>query len=102
MVARVVTEQIGTILGQSLVIENVGGGGGTLGSARVAAAHPNGYTLLAGGIRSRVSAPVLAPNLKYNSERDFVPIGFTAHSPAVWVPRARIFRQGYYTNSWII
>ena len=87
VVARIVTEQMGTILGQSLVIENVGGGGGTIGSARVAAAHADGYTLLAGSMGSHVSAPVLAANLKYDSERDFVPIGFTAQSPAVIVAR---------------
>src|SRR5262245_7569368 len=62
IVARVVTERMATILGQSLVIENVGGGGGTIGSARVAAAHPDGYTLLAGSMGSHVSAPVLANN----------------------------------------
>jgi tripartite-type tricarboxylate transporter receptor subunit TctC len=87
VVARVVTDQMGKILGQSLVIENVGGGGGTIGSARVAAAHPDGYTLLAGSMGSHVSAPVLTPNVKYDSERDFVPIGFTAQSPAVIVAR---------------
>ena len=48
VVARIVTEQMGKILGQSMVIENVGGAGGTIGSARVAAAKPDGYTLLAG------------------------------------------------------
>src|SRR5215469_15150145 len=85
VVARVVTERMGNILGQPLVIENVGGGGGTIGSARVAAAPPDGYTLLAGSMGSHVSAPVLSPNLKYDSERDFVPIGFTAQSPAVVV-----------------
>ena len=36
---------------------------------------------------SHVSAPVLTPNIKYDSERDFVPIGFTAHAPAVVVAR---------------
>jgi tripartite-type tricarboxylate transporter receptor subunit TctC len=87
VVARVVTDQMGKILGESLIIENVGGGGGTIGSARVAAAHPDGYTLLAGSMGSHVSAPVLTPNLKYDSERDFVPIGFTAQSPAVVVAR---------------
>jgi tripartite-type tricarboxylate transporter receptor subunit TctC len=56
VVARVVTEQMGTTLGQSLVIENVGGGGGTIGSARVAAAHPDGYTLLGQHGIARVSA----------------------------------------------
>ena len=87
VVARVVTEQMGNVLGQSMVIENVSGAGGTIGSARVAAAPSDGYTLLAGSMGSHVAAPVLTPNLKYNSERDFAPIGLTAQSPAVIVAR---------------
>jgi hypothetical protein len=43
VVARIVTERMGRMLGQQMVIENVGGAGGTLGSARVAAAQPDGY-----------------------------------------------------------
>src|SRR5258707_10572654 len=85
VVARIVTEEMGKILGQSMVVENVGGAGGTIGSARVATAQPDGYTLLAGSMGSHVSAPVLTPNVKYDSERDFEPIGFTAHAPAVIV-----------------
>jgi putative tricarboxylic transport membrane protein len=87
VVARIVTEHMSRTLGQQLVIENVGGAGGTLGSGRVAAAQPDGYTLLAGSMGSHVSAPVLTPNLKYDPSRDFEPIGFTAHSPAVIVAR---------------
>jgi tripartite-type tricarboxylate transporter receptor subunit TctC len=87
VVARIVTEQMSKRLGQSMVIENVGGGGGTIGSARVAAAPPDGYTLLAGSMGSHVAAPVLTPNTKYDSERDFVPIGLTANAPAVVVAR---------------
>jgi putative tricarboxylic transport membrane protein len=87
VVARIVTEHMGKTLGQTMVIENVGGAGGTLGSGRVAAAAPDGYTLLAGSMGSHVSAPVLTPNIKYDSERDFIPIGFTAHAPAVIVAR---------------
>src|SRR6266581_4392597 len=68
VVARIVTEQMGKLLGQSLIIENIGGAGGTIGSARVAAAKPDGYTLLAGSMGSHVSAPVLTPNVKYDSE----------------------------------
>jgi tripartite-type tricarboxylate transporter receptor subunit TctC len=86
-VARIVAEQMGKVLGQTLVIENVGGAGGTIGSARVASASPDGYTLLAGSMGSHVSAPVLTPNVKYDSSRDFEPIGFTAHAPAVIVAR---------------
>jgi tripartite-type tricarboxylate transporter receptor subunit TctC len=65
VVARIVTEHMGRTLGQQMVIENVGGAGGTLGSARVAAAQPDGYTLLAGSMGSHVAAPVLTPNVKY-------------------------------------
>src|SRR4051812_33142603 len=52
VVARIVTEHMGRTLGQTLVIENVGGAGGTIGSGRVAAATPDGYTLLAGSMGS--------------------------------------------------
>jgi tripartite-type tricarboxylate transporter receptor subunit TctC len=87
VVARVVTEQMGSILGHSMTIENVSGAGGTVGSARVAAAPSDGYTLLAGSMGSHVAAPVLTPNLEYDSQRDFAPIGFTVQSPVVIVAR---------------
>jgi tripartite-type tricarboxylate transporter receptor subunit TctC len=87
VVARIVADQMGRLLGQTLVIENVGGAGGTIGSGRVAAATPDGYTLLAGSMGSHVAAPVLTPNIKYDPSRDFIPIGPTAHSPAVIVAR---------------
>jgi tripartite-type tricarboxylate transporter receptor subunit TctC len=87
VVARIVTEHMSRTLRQQMVIENAAGAGGTLGSARVAAAQPDGYTLLAGSMGSHVAAPVLTPNVKYDSERDFEPIGLTAHSPAVIVAR---------------
>jgi tripartite-type tricarboxylate transporter receptor subunit TctC len=87
VVARIVTERMGRTLGQQMVIENIGGAGGTLGSARVAAAQPDGYTLLAGSMGSHVAAPVLTPNIKYDSARDFEPVGLTANAPAVIVAR---------------
>jgi tripartite-type tricarboxylate transporter receptor subunit TctC len=87
VVARIVTNQMSKILGQSIIVENVGGAGGTLGSARAAAAEPDGYTLLAAAMGSHVAAPVLTPNVKYDPVADFVPIGFTAHSPAVIIAR---------------
>jgi putative tricarboxylic transport membrane protein len=96
VVARIVTEQMGKTLGQTLVIENVGGAGGVIGSGRVAAAPPDGYTLLAGSMGSHVAAPVLTPGIRY-SPSDFIPIGPTAHSPAVIVARknfpAKDFRE---------
>src|SRR5712675_1611931 len=83
VVARIVTNQMSKILGQPFIIENVSGAGGTVGSARAAAAAPDGYTLLAAAMGSHVAAPVLTPNVKYDPLVDFVPIGITAHSPAV-------------------
>ena len=98
VVARIVTEHMSKTLGQTLVIENVGGAGGTIGSGRVAAAAPDGYTLLAGSMGSHVSAPVLTPNIKYDPERDFAPVGFTANAPAVIVA-PRTFRPRTCANS---
>src|SRR5688572_10177022 len=77
VVARIVAEHMSRTLGQTMVIENVGGAGGTIGSGRVAAAAPDGYTLLAGSMGSHVAAPVLTPNIKYGPG-DFAPIGPTA------------------------
>ncbi len=87
VVARIVADAMSKHLGQTMVIENVGGAGGTLGSARVATATADGYTLLAGSMGSHVSAPVLTPNVRYEPMKDFEPIGFTAHAPAVIVAR---------------
>jgi tripartite-type tricarboxylate transporter receptor subunit TctC len=97
VVARIVTNQMARILGQSIIVENIGGAGGTIGSARVAAAAPDGYTLLAAAMGSHVAAPVLTPNVKYDPVADFVPVGITAHSPAVVIARkdfpARDFKE---------
>jgi tripartite-type tricarboxylate transporter receptor subunit TctC len=87
VVARIVTEQMGKVLGQTFVIENVGGAGGSIGSARVAAAAPDGYTLLAASMGSHVAAPILVPGARYDPLRDFAPIGITAHAPVVIVAR---------------
>jgi tripartite-type tricarboxylate transporter receptor subunit TctC len=87
VVARIVTNQMSKILGQSIIVENVGGAGGTIGGARAAAAAPDGYTLLAAAMGSHVAAPVLTPNVKYDPLADFVAIGLTANSPAVVIAR---------------
>jgi tripartite-type tricarboxylate transporter receptor subunit TctC len=87
VVARIMAEGMSKVLGQNIVIENVGGAGGTIGTARAAAAEPDGYTLLAASMGSHVSAPALFPNMKYDSTKDFVPIGLTANAPAAVVAR---------------
>src|SRR5262249_32999873 len=87
VVARIVTEHMSRTLGQQMVIENVGGAGGTPGRPRVASAPRDGYTLPAGSMGSHVAAPILTPTIRYNSERDFEPVGLTANAPAVVVAR---------------
>src|SRR5687767_143180 len=97
VVARIVAEHMAKTLGQPMIIENVPGAGGTLGSGRVAAAQPDGYTLLAGSMGSHVSAPVLTSNMKYDTARDFEAIGATIDAPAVIVAKkdfpAKDFRE---------
>jgi tripartite-type tricarboxylate transporter receptor subunit TctC len=87
VVARIIVDHMAKTLGQPMIVENVGGGGGALGSARVARAQPNGYTLLAGSMGALVSAPVLMPSVKYDAIRDFEPIGLTADAPVVIVAK---------------
>jgi tripartite-type tricarboxylate transporter receptor subunit TctC len=87
VVARIMAEGMSRVLGQNIIIENVGGAGGTIGTGRAAAAEPDGYTLLAASMGSHVSAPALFPNLKYDSTKDFEPIGLTSHAPAAIVAR---------------
>jgi len=87
VVARIIADGMGRQLNQTVIIENVGGAGGTLGTARVAAATPDGYTLLAAGMGSHVAAPVLTPNIRYDSVKDFEPIGLVANAPVAVVAR---------------
>ena len=87
VVARIVADGMGRALGQTVIIENVGGAGGTLGTARVAEATPDGYTLLGASMGSHVAAHALYDNLRYNSTKDFAPIGLAANSPVAIVAK---------------
>lgn len=87
VVARIVADSMSRVLKQTIIIENVGGAGGTLGTARVAAATPDGYLLLAASMGSHVAAPALTPNLRYDSTKDFEPIGLTSNAPVAIVAR---------------
>ena len=87
VVARIIAEGMSRQLDQTVIIENVSGAGGTIGTARVAAATPDGYTLLAAGMGSHVAAPALTPNLRYDSTKDFEPIGLISNAPVAVVAR---------------
>jgi len=87
VIARIIAADMSNTLGQTIIIDNLGGAGGTIGSAHVAASVPDGYTLLAGSMGSHVAAPALFADLRYDSGRDFVPIGLTAIAPVAIVAR---------------
>lgn len=72
--ARVLVERMSERLGQRVVIENLGGAGGTIGSAAVAKAAPDGYTIMMGTLATHSIAPSLFPKLSYDAARDFKPI----------------------------
>jgi len=74
-------------LGQQFVVENVGGAGGTTGTTRAARATPDGYTLISGHLGTNAVAGVFYPNLSYDPEKDFEPIGLIAEQPELLTVR---------------
>jgi len=87
VVARIVAEGMRKQLGETIVIENVGGAGGTIGTGRAAGATPDGYTILSASMGSHVAAPALFRNMKYDSTKDFEPIGLVSNAPAALVAK---------------
>ncbi len=85
-VARLVGQSMSKTLGQQVIIENVGGAGGTIGAARVAKADPDGYTLLLHHI-GQSTAPALYRKLSYNALDSFEPVGLITDVPMVFVAR---------------
>jgi tripartite-type tricarboxylate transporter receptor subunit TctC len=84
VVPRIAYGQLSTQLGQQIVVENRGGAGGTLGTAMVARAEPDGYTLLSTSAAHTVT-PVLYPHLSYDVSRDFTTVGVIGSSGYVLV-----------------
>jgi len=82
---RVVAEQLGETFGQQFVVENKPGGGGVTGSAQVARAAPDGYTLVVSGIASHVVAPAINPNVSYDPVKDFTHIALLGGPPSAFV-----------------
>lgn len=85
-VARLVAQSMGTTLKQQVIIENVGGAGGTLGAGRVARSAPDGYTLLLHHIGHATSA-TLYRKLPYDTINDFEPIGLITDVPMTLVAK---------------
>ena len=75
VVARVIAPRLGEMLGQSVIVENRGGAGGSVGATFVAQAPKDGYTLLLGTGGTHGTNPAIYAKLGYDAVRDFAPIG---------------------------
>lgn len=74
LIARAIAQPLGEKLGQTVIVDNRPGAGGTIGTAEVAAAEPDGYTMQIGDISTHGISPVLYPSLSYDPIADFQPL----------------------------
>ncbi len=87
VIARIVTGHMQQTLGQSIIIENVVGAGGTTASTRASKAAPDGYTLITGHMGTHAAAVPLYPKLAYHPSKDFEPVGMLAGTPILILAR---------------
>jgi tripartite-type tricarboxylate transporter receptor subunit TctC len=87
VISRIVTGHMAQTLGQSIVIENVVGAGGTTATTRAARAANDGYTLITGHMGTHAAAVPLYPNLAYHPDKDFEPVALLAGTPILILAR---------------
>jgi len=85
LIARVLGQRMGSILGQTVIIENKGGADGAIGTASVARASADGHTIILSTTSTHVINPLLNRNITYNPSTDFQPISLVAQSPNILV-----------------
>ena len=84
--ARLMAEPMQTTLGQPLVVENMGGAGGSIAATRVARATPDGYTMMLGNWTSMVGTPAVYP-VSFDIRGDFAPVALLSSSPLMMIGR---------------
>jgi tripartite-type tricarboxylate transporter receptor subunit TctC len=80
-IGRLVGQRMSEILGQQVVIENIGGAGGTTGSVRVKNAAPDGYTFIWASVGTHAQSQTLYKKPAYNAAEDFTPVAFIGETP---------------------
>ena len=85
--ARLQAQVLGEVLKQNVIVENVGGASGTIGSAKVANAKPDGYTFLIGNSGTHAYSQSLYKKKPYDAVTDFAPIGLVTESPRILLGR---------------
>lgn len=89
-VGRLYAQYLTKLAGQPVVIENIAGAAGSIGTSNVARADPNGYSILFGTTSTMAINQVLMPNLPYEFQKDFAQIGLIANAPHVLVVSASV------------
>jgi tripartite-type tricarboxylate transporter receptor subunit TctC len=87
VVARIMAEKMSQLIGQQIVVENVGGAGGMTGAIRVQRAAPDGYTMIMGTLGSHAQSQLLREKPAYNGATDFTPVAMIADVPLVLITR---------------
>ena len=90
LLARIMGQKLGEVLGQTVVVDNRAGMGGVVGTSIVAKALPDGYTLLQGGITTHGIGPHIYSNLPYDPLKSFVPVVLSATMPIFLVANAQV------------